>query len=74
MIERYARVTCDKCGKEHQFDPRFEDPFSNSFVQEEQGLRGWGKVKGRHLCEDCHAAYDAYRAELERMIDEKFGL
>lgn len=26
MIERRARVTCDKRGKEHEFDPKSEDP------------------------------------------------
>ena len=74
MIVRYAKVACDKCGREHGFDPKREDPFSSSFTQEEEGLRGWGAVKGKHLCPDCHGAYRRLKAEAEAALDERFGL
>lgn len=74
MIVRYAKVVCDKCGREHPFDARHEDPFSSSFTQEEEGLRGWGAVKGKHLCPDCHEAYVRLRAEAEAELDARFGL
>lgn len=74
MIVRFAKVTCDKCGTEHGFNPKWEDPFSSSFTKEDEGLRGWGVVKGKHLCRDCHSAYLRLKAEAEAELDARFGL
>lgn len=74
MIVRYAKIVCDKCGKEQSFDAKYEDPLSSSFTQEDEGLGGWGSVKGKHLCSDCYSAYKRFKAEALAEVDARFGL
>ena len=74
MHIRYAKLVCDKCGKEVEMDPSIEHPFSSSFVQSEQPYRDWGMVKGKHLCDSCYPAYVKARKDMESELDARFGL
>ena len=71
---RTAKLICDACGAEVEIDPAIDKPFRSSLTVSESNYRGWGEIKGKHLCESCYSEYTEMRAEQEAAIAKRFKL
>ncbi len=75
MYRSVAMVTCDKCGRQAQVNPRDDDPFLSEYTIEENGIKGWERIcDDVHLCPACAATYRSKLAEYEDELGRVIGV